>query len=109
MTSTAPTADDGIETPRSTASGYSSVSRPAPSKTLNLTTAQYSNPRLPSEHIGVDVDVLENCTAALSSLAAMCDDNAKRVGECGGIDLMLALTTSTSEPGRVCWHLLSRH
>ncbi len=79
-------------------------------KTLQLTTlsatgtsAQFTAPRIPSEHIGVDVDVLENCTAALSSLCAMCDDNAKRVGDSGGIDLMVGLTTSTCCHWQCCY------
>ncbi len=45
--------------------------------------------------VGVDVDVIENCTAALSSLAAACDDNCTRISEAGGIEVLVALTTCT--------------
>lgn len=45
-----------------------------------------------SIHVGVDADVIENCTAALSSLASSCDDNCNRISEAGGIEVLVALT-----------------
>lgn len=41
--------------------------------------------------VGVDADVVENVTAALASLAGGCEDNAVKIGMCGGIAALMAL------------------
>ena len=44
--------------------------------------------------IGVDVDVLENATASLVCLTSTCDDNAALLGKCGGVRVLVGLTTA---------------
>ena len=45
--------------------------------------------------VGVDIDVLENATAALATLTSKCDDNARRLGDCGGVGVLVGLTTAS--------------
>ena len=55
----------------------------------------YGSSTEPTQFAGVNVDVIENASAALSSLAAECDDNCARIAEAGGIEILVALTQCT--------------
>ncbi len=58
----------------------------------HATSQRADTQAIASVHVGVDADVIENCTAALSSLASSCDDNCTRISEAGGIEVLVALT-----------------
>lgn len=45
--------------------------------------------------VGIDIDVLENATAALATLTSISDDNARTLGNCGGVGVLVGLTTAS--------------
>ena len=59
--------------------------------------------------LGVDIDVLENATAALACLTSACEDNGARVGDAGGIAVLVRLTRSVVTAENELVHAYDTH